>query len=78
LNNGIITPNVPLSASQIIEVNTLAGMVIDNTLSTQGWYLIIQPASPQVRAARGSPTIILLYMDGGSVQRIALSSLLVQ
>lgn len=78
LNNGIITPNVPLSATQIIEVNQLAGVPIDSMLSTQGWYLIIQPATAQIRAARGSPTIILLYMDGGSIQRINLSSLLVQ
>ena len=78
LNNGVINPNVPLSADQIIEVNTLAGMNIASTLSTQGWYLIIQPASPATRAARQTPTVILLYCDGGSIQRLNLSSLLVQ
>ena len=78
LNAGVITPNVPLSATQVLEVNSLAGFPIDSVLSTQGWYLIIQPATPAVRAARQSPTIILLYMDGGSIQRINLSSLLVQ
>lgn len=78
LNNGVITPNVPLSAEQAIVVNNLAGFAIDKTLSTQGFYLIIQPATAQVRAARQSPTIILLYMDGGSIQQINVSSLLVQ
>ena len=78
LNNGVITPNVPLSSEQIVAVNTLAGMQIDQVLSVQGWYLVIQPATAQVRAARNSPTIILLYLDGGSVQRIVLSSVLVQ
>ena len=78
INNGIITPNVPLSAEQIIVVNTIAGQNIANTLSVQGWYLVIQPAAPTVRGARTSPTIILLYLDGGSIQRIDLSSLLVQ
>ena len=78
LNAGVITPNVPLSATQVLEVNALAGFPIDSVLSTQGWYLIIQPATPAVRAARASPTIILLYLDGGSIQRIQLSSLLVQ
>lgn len=78
LNNGVITPNVPLSAEEAIAVNTEAGMTIDNVLSVQGWYLVIQPATAQVRAARGSPTIILFYLDGGSVQRIVLSSVLVQ
>lgn len=78
LNNGVITPGVPLSAVQALEVNTLAGLKIDQTLTAQGWYLIIQPASPQVRSARQSPTIILLYTDGGSIQRINLSSIVVQ
>ena len=78
LNNGVITPNVPLSAEQVIAVNALAGFPIDQQLSTQGWYLVIQPATAAVRAARQSPTIILLYMDGGSVQRIQLASVLVQ
>lgn len=78
LNNGVITPGVPLSAVQALEVNTLAGLKIDQTLTAQGWYLIIQPATAQVRAARKSPTIILLYTDGGSIQRIDLSSIVVQ
>lgn len=78
LNNGIITPNVPLSAEQVQVVNSLAGFPIDSVLSTQGWYLVIRPASAAVRAASTSPTIILLYMDGGSIQQINLSSLLVQ
>ena len=77
LNNGIITPNVPLSAEQTLVVNSLAGQTIASTLSTQGWYLVIQPATAAVRAARQSPTIILLYMDGGAVQQINLSSLVV-
>jgi len=77
LNNGVITPNVPLSSVQAIEVNTLAGFKIDDILSSQGYYLIIQPATAQVRQARNSPTIILLYCDGGSIQRINLSSFVV-
>lgn len=78
LNNGVITPGVPLSAVQALEVNQLAGLKIDQTLTAQGWYLIIQPATAQVRAQRKSPTIILLYTDGGSIQRITLSSIVVQ
>jgi len=78
LNNGVITPNVPLSAEQAIVVNSLAGLTIAPTLSAQGWYLSIQPATAAVRAARQSPTVILLYMDGGAIQQIDMSSLLVQ
>lgn len=78
VNFGAIRPNVPLSAAQASEVNALAGQKIDGVLSTRGWYLVIQPATAQVRAARQSPTIILVYMDGESVQQINLSSVLVQ
>lgn len=78
LNNGVITQNVPLSAEEIIAVNTTAGFPIDQVLSTQGYYLVIQPATAATRAARNSPTIILFYMDGGAVQKINVSSLLVQ
>ncbi len=78
LNFGAIRANVPLSAAQISEVNAIAGFAIDQVLSTTGWYLVIQAATAQVRAARQSPTIILLYMDGESIQKINLSSVLVQ
>lgn len=78
INNGVISQNVPLSAGQVQAVNALAGQKVDGLLSTQGWALVIQPATAQVRAARQSPTIILIYMDGGSVQQINLSSVLVQ
>lgn len=78
LNNGVINAGVPLSAEQAAFVNNLAGFPIDQFITTQGWYLIIQPATAQVRAARQSPTIILLYTDGGSIQRINLSSLVIQ
>ncbi len=78
LNFGAIRQNVPLSAAQASEVNAIAGQTVAPVLSTVGWYLVIQPATAQVRAARQSPTIILLYMDGESVQKVNLSSILVQ
>lgn len=74
LNNGVIQPGVVLSADQVLEVNTLSGQNIAETIQTNGWALVIQPATAQVRAARSSPTIILFYTDGGSIQRINLSS----
>lgn len=78
LNFGSIVPGVALSASQIAQVNTAAGMAIDGVLSTRGWYLQVGVATAQVRAVRGSPPISLWYMDGGSVQRINVASILVQ
>jgi hypothetical protein len=78
LNFGAFRPGVALSQAQIAEVNNAAGKQIDNTLSTQGWYLQVKDASPQVRAARGSPPCTFWYMDGQSVQRINLASVEVQ
>lgn len=78
LNFGAIRAGVTLSAAQITEVNTAAGIKIDDVLSAQGWYLQVQPASPQVRQARQSPTILFWYCDGESVQKLNISSILVQ
>ena len=78
LNAGIIAAGVPLSALQAAEVNAAAGKTIDAILSTRGWYLLIQPASATVRAARGSPPMTLWYTDGQSVQNIQLASINVQ
>lgn len=78
LNFGSIRAGVPLSALQAAEVNNAAGLAIDQTLSSSGWYLQILPATAQVRAARGSPPMTLWYMDGGAVQQVTLASILVQ
>ncbi len=72
---GAFRAGVPLSAAQAAEVNFAANAAIATTLSTQGWYLSIQPASAQVRGQRKSPPILFMYMDGGSVQQINLASI---
>ncbi len=78
LTFGAFRSGVTLSNAQKAEVNNAAGLVIDQVLSSQGWYLQISDASPQVRAARGSPPMTFFYMDGGSVQSITLASIAVQ
>jgi hypothetical protein len=78
LNFGAIRGNVPLSSSQAAQVNNAAGTKIDTVLSSRGWYLQILPATAQVRAARGTPPMTFLYMDGGSVQAINLASIVIQ
>lgn len=78
LNFGSIRSGVTLSALQAAEVNNAAGVAIDQTLSSRGWYLQIQDATAQVRASRGSPPMTLWFMDGGAVQKITLASILVQ
>lgn len=69
---------VTLSAAQVAEVNAAAGLAIDGTLSTRGWYLQVLDATAQVRAARGTPPINYWYMDGQSVQVLQMASILVQ
>lgn len=78
LNNGTVTPGVPLSAQQVQEVNALFGVNAAPQLSQLGWYLQILDAPPQVRAARGSPPCTFAYMDGESIQQIDMASVNVQ
>jgi hypothetical protein len=75
LNFGAFRAGVTLSNAQIAEVNSAAGVKIDDVLSSQGWYLQVLDANPQVRAARGSPPCTFWYMDGQSVQQITLASI---
>ena len=78
LNFGAIRTGVTLSYEQAAEINSAAGTTIANTLMAQGYYLLIQAASPQTRSARSSPPISLWYLDGQSVQQIVLNSIEVQ
>jgi len=78
LNFGVIRAGVTLSNLQVAEVNGAAGFRIDDVLQSQGSYLQIKDASPQVRQARGSPPCTFWYMDGQSIQQISLASVQVQ
>lgn len=78
VNFGAIRAGVPLSSLQAAEVNNAAGVRISDTITQRGWYLQVAPASPEVRAARGSPPITFWYTDGQSVQRISMNSVEVQ
>lgn len=78
LNFGAFRPGVTLSQAQIAEVNNSAGKKIDDTLSTQGWYIVINDALPQVRVVRGSPAMTVYYMDGQSIQKLSLASVEVE
>lgn len=74
LNFGSIRTGIPLSSSQAAQVNSAAGLPIAQTLTNQGFYLQILPATAQVRGLRGSPPCKLWYTDGGSIQKIDLTS----
>lgn len=75
---GAIRAGVTLSALQQAQINNAAGGVVADVVQQRGWYIKVGDASPQVRAARGSPPIYVWYTDGQSVQQITLSSVLVQ
>ena len=75
---GAIQPGIALSASQIAEVNSAAGLPIDQTLYSKGFYLQILDPGATVRGQRGSPAMTLWYADGGSVQTINLASIDIQ
>lgn len=78
LLNGVINRGVALTASQANAVDTAAGLIIDPTLATIGYYLQVLPASPTQRNSRQSPTCTLWYMDGGSVNQLNLASIDIQ
>jgi hypothetical protein len=78
LNSGIIRAGVTLSALQTEIINERAGANVAPTVTQQGWVIVLQPASPQVRQARQSPVIYFFYTDGESIQQIVLNSIDVQ
>lgn len=77
LNFGAFAPG-PISAAQAAAVNASAGISIAGTLQTQGYYLQILPATTDQRASRVSPPAKFWYLDRGSVQALALSSIALQ
>jgi Protein of unknown function (DUF3383) len=78
LNFGAFAGGVPLSASQVAQVNNAAGTRIDDVLSANGWYLQILPATPSARATRSTPPMTFWYNDAGSIQQITMASIEVE
>jgi len=78
LNFGAFSGGTQLSSLQIAQVNSAAGLQIDQTLAATGYYLQILPATAQVRGARQSPPMTFFYTDAGAVQHIELASVAVQ
>ncbi len=74
LNFGSIRTGITLSESQKAQVNQAAGRNVASTIEQQGYYLQILDPGAQVRGNRGTPVINFWYTDGGSVQKISLSS----
>lgn len=75
LNFGAIRTGVKLSSTQIQEVNQQAGQIVDTLISTQGYYLQILDPGAVARQERESPIVNFWYCDGGSIQKLTVSSL---
>lgn len=79
LINGVIQPGVTLSNSQRAIVNSAAGgLNIADALQNNGYYLLISDMPPAERPTRESPPMTFWYTDGGSIQKVELSSINVQ
>lgn len=78
ISYGAIRSGVSLSEAQRALIVALVGRDVSDAIYSTGWFLSIQDPGAAVRAARGSPIITFIYTDGGSVQKINLSSLMVQ
>ena len=78
INFGGIQTGITLSETQKAKVNSLTSRFdVASQLYTNGYVLIIEDASPQVRGERGSFPTTLVYTDGGSVQTINIASMAV-
>lgn len=75
---GMMSPGVTLTGAQISAVNASAGKDIATTIANVGYYLLIQPASPAVRANRGPWQIVLYYADAGAVQSVNFATIAIQ
>ena len=67
-----------LTATQINTINTVVGVDVSATLSSQGYYIYIGPFTAAMRASRTSPVIYVWYTDGGVIQEVYINSIEVQ
>lgn len=78
INFGAIRSGVQLSSAQASEIQFALGVNVGTTITAQGFYLQIQPASAQTRQTRQSPSMTLYYQDGESIQQLTLASIAIQ
>ncbi|CAE6857285.1 hypothetical protein R75461_07784 [Paraburkholderia nemoris] len=75
VNFGAIRTGIALSDAQVAEIQNALGFDASPAIGAKGYYLDIQPATADIRAARASPPMTLYYTDGGSVQQLTLASI---
>lgn len=80
INNGTITQGKPLDGVQISAIVSETGAdksTLTATLYKLGWYLFITDPSSVAMANRESPVCKYYYVNGGSIQKIDLTSTVV-
>lgn len=74
LSNGVIDVKVALSDEQKTNAENLAGFDVSKELENTGYFLQIKDPGATVRANRGTPVILFLYVYGGAIQKIVIDS----
>lgn len=78
INFGAIRIGTTLSDSQIAQMQFALGKDVSSSISSKGYYLQIVPATAAIRVSRASPSMTLVYADGGSIQMLTLASIEIQ
>lgn len=74
LANGVIDVKVTLADEQKTHAENLVGFDVSKELENTGYFLQIKDPGPAVRAKRGTPIILFLYVYGGAIQKIVVDS----
>lgn len=75
---GGIRTGITLSGAQQLEIQNAVGTDVTAPLLSKGWYLYIKDPTPTQRSTRTSPAMTFYYCDGGSLQKLDLSSIEVE
>ena len=75
---GAIRAGVTLSQTQQVQLLAEIGQDVSQTLENVGWYMQVTDPGAVVRGQRGTPNCAFYYMDGGSIQKIVMSSTAIQ
>lgn len=76
-NFGAIRKGINLSSAQKAQIQSLLGVDASPAIYAKGWYLQIVDAPADIRVERRSPSMTLVYTDGGSIHRLNLASIAV-
>ena len=75
---GAIRSGVSLSQTQKVQLLTEIGQDVSKTIESEGWYMQVLDPGAVTRAVRGTPDCKFYYTDGGSIQRIVMTSTAIQ